>query len=311
MIRRMSTINGRVRRTIAVAALLGSSIGCIEVRETGQTGDGPAPPAWNDADHSSESEIVALTWNLDWFQDHERGPADDVRQFAEVRDILGRTHADLIALQEVASDASFERLLHQLPGYDGILARYDAPQKTALLWRTASFELRTSRSLTGLRDAGRPPLEVGLRALRGGSELLVCVIHAKAETSASSYEQRLELAHGLKAQLDRAAPSAPLVVVIGDYNDLLVGSLRPGEPSPYRAFIDDGAYAAPTLALNRPATRETSYAWGATVDHVIVRNQRTRQTDDAIVLRDELVADTPDFVTAVSDHFPVSVVLQW
>jgi hypothetical protein len=104
------------------------------------------------------------------------------------------------------------------------------------------------------------------------------------------------------------------VVLIGDYNDLLLGSLSPGEPSPYRAFIEDRAYAAPTLALNRERAGEASYAWGATVDHVIVRDPRGRDVGDAgraIVLRDELLAEIPDFVTAVSDHFPVSVVLAW
>jgi trimeric autotransporter adhesin len=305
----MFTINARIPVGIAIAGLVGLG-GCVEVRETPE---GAASPSPVDAD---KPEIVAMTWNLNWFQDRERGPADDARQFREVRDILERTRADLIALQEVASEAGFERLRDQLPGYDGILARYDAPQKIALLWSTASFELRTSRSLTGLRDAGRPPLEVGLQALQGGPELLVCVVHAKAETSASSYAQRLEFASGLKAHLDldERGPNATGVVVIGDYNDLLIGSLTPGEPSPYRAFIEDRAYAAPTLVLNQQRAGEASSTWGATVDHVIVRNQRARDDDagsQAIVLRDELLADTPDFVTAVSDHFPVSVLLQW
>lgn len=314
MIRRMFSVDARISQTIATAVVVALGIGCIDLRESQ---DRPASPSQADA---GGGEFSALTWNLDWFQDRERGPADDARQFVAVREILERTHADLIALQEVASETSFEHLRDQLHGYDGLLARYDAPQKTALLWSTALFELRTSRSLTGLRDAGRPPLEVGLQARGGGPELRVCIIHAKAETSASSYAQRVEFAAGLKARLDfeEAGQDAPQVVVIGDYNDLLIGSLSPGEPSPYRAFVEDRAYAAPTLVLNRAGAGEASYAWGGTVDHVIVRNQRSRGAGDlgdaasrAIVLRDELLADTPDFVTAVSDHFPVSVVLQW
>jgi endonuclease/exonuclease/phosphatase family metal-dependent hydrolase len=308
----MFTINACVPASFAIAALVGVGVACIEVRES-PDGAASAPRV-----AANRSEIVAITWNLNWFQDREHGPADDARQFAEVRDILEGTRADLIALQEVASEAGFEGLRDQLHGYDGVLARYDAPQKTALLWRTELFELRKSRSLTGLRDAGRPPLEVGLQALGGGAELLVCVVHAKAETSASSYAQRLEFARGLKAHfdLDQTGQNAAQLVVIGDYNDLLIGSLSPGEPSPYRAFIEDLTYAAPTLVLNREdRAGETSYAWGATVDHVIVRNQRAGDAGDAgsqaIVLRDELLADIPDFVSAVSDHFPVRVGLPW
>jgi endonuclease/exonuclease/phosphatase family metal-dependent hydrolase len=306
----MLTINTRIPASIAIGVVVGSVVGCVEVRESP---DGAPSAPYVEA---SRPEILAVTWNLNWFQDRERGPADDARQFAEVRDILERTHADLIALQEVASEAGFERLRDQLHGYDGVLARYDAPQKIALLWSTGVFELRASRLLTGLRDAGRPPLEVVLRALSGESELIVCVIHAKAETSASSYAQRFEFASGLKAHfdLDPARQGAAQVVVIGDYNDLLLGSLTPGEPSPYRAFIEDRAYAAPTLVLNRERAGEASYAWGPTVDHVVVRDRGGRDVVDsgqAIVLRDELIAEIPDFVTAVSDHFPVSVVLAW
>jgi endonuclease/exonuclease/phosphatase family metal-dependent hydrolase len=310
MIGRMLMIHARWQAHVAAALLAWSALGCVAVTDTPLL---DASPVQLDPDRV---ELVAMTWNLNWFLDRERGPDDDARQFAKVRDILRSTRPDLIALQEVTSEAGFENLRHALGGYEGVLSRYEAAQKTALLWNDAVFEFRTARSLTGLPDAGRPPLEVSLQPVQGGRELRVCVIHAKAETSASSYAQRRDFANALKAHFDHdrdlEEPNTSPIIVIGDYNDLLLGSLSPGEPSPYRAFIEDRAYAAPTLVLNQGPSREGSYAWGATVDHVIVRHPPVPGSgDQALVLRDELLADTPDFVTAVSDHFPVSVVLRW
>lgn len=260
---------------------------------------------------SGSARISVLTWNLDWFQDPSEGPSDDAAQYAAVRDVLADSDADVIALEEIASEPAFDHLLADLPAYAGVLSGYDWTQKTALLWRAAVFELASARAISGLDDAGRPPLEVGLREAERGSSLLVVVIHAKAQADSESRDAREQLAQGLKAHLDAAHAAAPLIV-LGDFNDRLDGSITEGAASPYRTFVADAHYATPTLRLDAASARESSYSWGATIDHIIVSDELAARVDESSidVRRQELLARYPDFTQTVSDHFPVTLALR-
>ena len=256
--------------------------------------------------------VTLMTWNLEWFGDPSEGPVDDALQYDAVLDVLASEGAGVVALQEVANEASFERLLAHLPGYAGILSGYDWTQKTALLWDATLFELSHARAISGLDDAGRPPLEVRLQRRWDGGELLIVVVHAKAQAEARSQAIRARFVQGLKAHLD-AEHAHSSRIVIGDFNDLLSGSLVAGSDTPYRPFLDDPAYAAPTRALNEPGAAETSYATGATVDHILVTKDLAPLVDRGSidVLRDELLARYPRFIETVSDHFPVTLDLTW
>ena len=261
---------------------------------------------------AARTPLSVMTWNLQWFQDPGEGPADDAAQYGAVRDILATSGMGLIALQEVASEGAFERLEHDLPRYAGVLSGFAWTQKTALLWDAARLELMSSRAISGLDDAGRPPLQVRLRDKRDGRELLVVVVHSKAQADAASYDKRAHLAQGLKAHLDAEHHATP-TIVIGDFNDLLIGSITAGADTPYRPFLDDPAYATPTRALDEEGAKETSFAHGATVDHVIVSAELGNAVDPASVdvLRSELLARYPSYTSTVSDHFPVTLTIAW
>lgn len=245
-----------------------------------------------------------------WFQDPTRGPSDHERQYRAVLEVLSNTAPDIVALQEIASEDAFERLQRDLPQMAGVLSGYSWVQKTGLLWNAERFELVRARAITGLQDAGRPPLAVLLRSKARHTELLAIVIHAKADAEPSSYAQRVEFARGLKRQLDAQAQAAP-IALLGDFNDLLSSSLLPDAPSPYQEFVEDRAYAAPTRDLDRAPEHETSYATGASVDHIIVSAELADRASaaDTNVLRDELLPHFPRFAQTVSDHFPVTLQL--
>jgi endonuclease/exonuclease/phosphatase family metal-dependent hydrolase len=258
------------------------------------------------------TELRLITWNLNWFLDDEQGPVDDALQFESAAAILEGSHASLIALQEVASQAGFDRLLRELVVYQGVLSDYPSAQKLALLWDAKRFAFGEARSIVGLDDAGRPPLQVTLRSTRGDLDLMLIVIHAKAYADPRSHAQRARFAAGLKAQLD-ALPAETALIVAGDFNDRLLGSVLEGADTPYRAFLQDAAYVAATEVLNHQGRNESSHARGSTIDHVIMSDELGSRLDPASVdvLRDELQAGYPSFATTVSDHFPVLVGFLW
>jgi len=282
--------------------------GCVAARATPPRVDASRVLA---TDPPSAATTV-LTWNLDWFGDPSEGPVDDATQYSTARDVLAERAATLVALEEVASAAAFERLLDDLPAYAGVLSGYSWTQKTALLWDRAQYELERARAVEGLDDAGRPPLLVELRHKLTSHALRVLVIHAKAQADAPSYEKRAQLALGLEALLDAAAPLP--TIIVGDFNDLLQGSITAGADTPYRPLLADPAYAAPTLPLDDAGARERSFAHGqGTIDHVLVTPATAFAIEPASVdvLQDELLARYPSFSTTVSDHFPVTLALRF
>lgn len=263
-------------------------------------------------DSAARHPLTVMTWNLEWFQDPGKGPQSDTRQYAVARAVLASSGAALIALEEIASEAAFDRLLTDLKGYNGVLSGYDWTQKTALLWSERDFELHSARALHGLDDAGRPPLRVVLTHKPDGHAWLVVVVHAKAQADDASHAQRVRFAAGLAAQLMAEEEPPTTRILLGDLNDMLEGSITSGMSTPYAAFVDDPAYITPTRALNGGQVQELSYAWGATVDHILVSRDLAPQiaADSVNVLRDELLARYPDFIDEVSDHFPVTLTLR-
>jgi endonuclease/exonuclease/phosphatase family metal-dependent hydrolase len=141
--------------------------------------------------------------------------------------------------------------------------------------------------------------------------LIVVVIHAKAQADATSRTTREHLARSVKAHLDAEHAAAP-VILLGDFNDLLRGSITEGAASPYRDFVDDAHYATPTLRLDAASARESSYSFGATIDHIVVSDELAARVDPASidVRRDELLPLYPDFTKRVSDHFPVVLTIE-
>ncbi len=261
--------------------------------------------------NGSAAAISVLTWNLDWFQDPSEGPSDDRAQYRAVRETLADSHATLIALEEVASEPAFERLLHDLPDYAGVLSGYAWTQRTALLWNRQRFELSAAHAISGLDDAGRPPLQVSLRNRADESVWLVVVVHAKAQADTASHERRVQLSRGLHDYLAAQHPGAA-TLVLGDFNDRLSGSITRGAESPYRNFVDDPHYFAATLGLDAASAPESSYAWGSTIDHILVSDALAPLVNDSSVnvLREELLSAYPTYQETVSDHFPVEVTLQ-
>ena len=293
-----------------------------DCRLPSERGETPANTAWDasplqlatsDASERAPLEpLTVMTWNLHWFQHRSEGPTDDEGQYRAVRDVIAGSGGALIGLQEVASEPAFDRLLADLPAYAGVLSGHDWPQRTALLWLRTDFELTSARPVSGLDDAGRPPLELVLHDRKDDTPWIVVVVHAKAQADASSHATRVRFAEGLAQHL-RGGTSTERLIVLGDFNDRLDGSITDDAATSYGPFVDDTQhFATPTRALNDPNAAERSYAWGATIDHIVLSaDLGPRVSAGSVdVLREELLPRYPHFVDAVSDHFPVVLMLE-
>jgi hypothetical protein len=250
-----------------------------------------------------------MTWNVEWFGDPSHGPRDESRQEAGVAELVGRWRPALLALQEVSDDAALARVAARLGGFDVVAASTPGPQRLALLYLRARFEVLAAEELAGVEDAGRPPLRVTVRDHVQEANLDVIVLHAKAGREASDWHRRHGLARALGAMLTRESTDAQRIV-LGDFNDRLDGSIAPGFATPFGPLLDAG-HVAPTASLDA-ASGGASTPWGATVDHVVVSTALAYalQPGSAEIVRDDALHYAPEFLTQVSDHFPFPVSVQ-
>ena len=247
-----------------------------------------------------------MTWNLEWFGDPNHGPIDDARQEDGVVELLDRWRPDLVALQEVSSRDALASLVDQLHGVAGVIAQARGAQKLALLYASERFEVVAVREISGLDDAGRPPLDVALHDRAADAVLHAVVVHAKSGSDAADWERRRGFAAALAPRLS-AEHADDALLLLGDFNDGIDGSIVPGRPSPYAALLATGQYATPTGDLNAEETAAAPL--GTSIDHILLNRALAPALVPASVeiARDDALAQDPAFLQDISDHFPVTL----
>lgn len=270
----------------------------------------------------TENRISLLdvgSWNVEWYGSTANGPSDEALQQANVQKVIAGMNLDLLGLTEVVSEAAFQTLSTGLRNHTGLLATdpkvengrafYSAnEQKVGLIFHSRFTVDRARLVLTDDAYAfgGRPPLEVQLSFVDHGKpqELTVLVVHLKALSDADSLRRRTDSAIALKAYLDEQ-PAGRQVLVIGDFNDDLFSSQRPGAPSPFAAFVaDPGHWRFATQALSE-AHVSTTVHFKSTIDHHLASATMFEHyvADSVKVVRPD--AAIPGYGDTTSDHYPV------
>lgn len=256
----------------------------------------PADAVW--PLHTTSRSVV--TWNLQWFLDPTRGPSDEPRQLAGARAALLALAPDLLALQELSSEAALSLLLEGMGLRAAAITAFDWPQQLAVAC-SERLQPIEHRVLDELSSAGRAPLEVVLEDRVTGARVVAIALHAKAYADSDSWHARRELAEGLRAYV-QARWSDAAVILLGDFNDGLTRSIVRGEASPYAGLVEDPRWAAPTAQLERGEVAR------ALLDHVLVSDELAAhvvaEATERVVLTELGVESS---AAAVSDHAPIQV----
>jgi endonuclease/exonuclease/phosphatase family metal-dependent hydrolase len=271
----------------------------------------------------TDTTFDVATWNIQFFGSPSGGPADDARQLRRVRDIVRGADFDLWGVQEISDAHDFEMLLAELPGYAGLLANDasvangpayysgfdDTELKVGILYKPSVVNVLQARVVLTDLDfefAGRPPLQLRIRVTVDGEtrDATVLVLHAKAGADGASWERRRDAAIGLKAYLEDRWPGDP-VLVVGDWNDVVDGSIVQGRESPYRVFGAEGRVWTFVTAPLSTAGETSILGFTSVIDHILASNESAvwLATDSPEVFRvDDLISG---YANVVSDHLPV------
>ncbi|THU31959.1 T9SS type A sorting domain-containing protein [Niastella caeni] len=266
-------------------------------------------------------------------------PAKITGQINNIATVIQHLNVDVIGFEEVSSDSALNELLLLLPGYSAVTSNrwsysFEAPnpnfppQKIGFIYNTATMTLSATEPPRVLFEAmydsvlagqslrvgdnfwasGRLPYMATFDANINGQlkKVRLVVVHGKAGSAQSDFNRRVFDAQVLKDTLD-AVYKNDNVIILGDYNDRLYGSIYSGSTvSSYNGFVTDNASYAP-LTRSLDSAGKVSFIGGSgLIDHIITtQSLRTNYIDSSIAIEDaRLYIPGYDDSTA-SDHLPV------
>ena len=282
-------------------------------------------------------------YNLSFFGATAPGsttPKNVGTQINNVAAVFQRLNLDIIGVEEVSSDSAVGALVSKLPGYSSVLSNlwsysFDPPdpgfppQKIGFIYNTATAQLVEQRvMLVGLFDSlrnnlatlpgypdsishfwssGRLPFMATFDVTVGGrtKRIRVIDIHAKSASDVNSYNRRVYDVRVLKDSLD-AYYKEDNIILVGDYNDRVYGSIYAGGLSPYRIFVTDTLnYAALTYPLDS-AGRVSFISGTGLIDHIIISNElKKNYIPGSTDIEDARTYISGYNATSASDHLPV------
>ncbi len=271
----------------------------------------------------------------------EFGPTDDALQIQNISAVMQAIGADVFALEEISDDDAFNQLVSNLPGYDMVESDrwsyswqapdpHYPPQKTGFIYNTSRVELVSSRVMfaaiydsilagtktlpnypTGTSNSfwssGRLPFMATFDVIINGTKRRIRMIdiHAKSGSDQNSYDRRVYDARLLRDSLNVYYPHDN-VILLGDFNDDVYGSINIGLQSSYKSFVDDAAdFNVLTYELNQSGA-STFPSSNSFLDNIIVSDELV----SAYVPNSVTIEDARNYINnycnTTSDHLPVS-----
>ncbi|NDI98471.1 T9SS type A sorting domain-containing protein [Flavobacterium sp. LaA7.5] len=269
-------------------------------------------------------------WNTEWLGCEQFGPNNEDLQIENVVSVMLSMNADIYCIQEVSNTSSNPSIqtLVSLLGSDqwgGAIVPSNTGacnQRQGIIYKKSkvqlvdSFELMSGSPSQGNSyhynwTSGRYPAVYHVNLI-AGSELIplyLVNIHAKAEDGeAESYTRRLGGSQGLKNILDGMNYNTKNIIVIGDFNDYLIGTSSDAcncTNSPFKNFIDDeNNYNGITKNIIDVNTN-----WGTRplIEHFIISDELFDNYIANSAAQDVTIPQTiNNFYNTTSNHLPVS-----
>jgi endonuclease/exonuclease/phosphatase family metal-dependent hydrolase len=260
-----------------------------------------------------DPNIVTIgTFNIEWLGDGN----DDLKPRGEddyrlIADVIERTSADVLGVQEVESQAALDRVLKYLPNYKGTIYNAGIQQNVGVVYKPSAITVTPVgpyMPLTLDRTRMRPGYVVHCK--KGDLDWTMMVVHLKSTSrmdSTDALREESRLIRGKQVAMLRSWSDSVVkstdeknVVIVGDFNDF---TGRRGEQATLTPLINSTEMSFLTGSL-KSCKNPNWYV----IDHVVV----SRSMKDRMMVFSERVEDPKAFISekaagAVSDHCPVVV----
>ncbi len=256
-----------------------------------------------------DASVSIATFNIQWLGDgqDDRQPRTNA-DYLRIADIIIKTDADVLGVQEIENEQALSRVLRYLDGYAGFVSEAGGQQRVGVVFR---------KSVNVERVADYAPLQLGrptrlrpglvVRCRKGSFDWLQMVVHLKStsryDSTAALVEESRQIRRQQAAVLRRWADSVvnagteSEVVITGDLNDY------PGRSS--HATLDT-LRDAPTLSFVTATLTSCKNPRWTVIDHVVVSTAMKERYIDGSARTENMFAFlTSQEAQAVSDHCPV------
>lgn len=261
----------------------------------------------SDPDHATIG-----TFNIEWLGDG----VDDLKprtedDYKRIADVIDRTGADVLGLQEIESRQALDRVLKYLPSHAGMIYEAGIPQNVGLVYRKGTITIDSVgpyMPLTLAKARMRPGFVVS--CTKGDASWLMMVVHLKSTSrmdSTDALREESRLIRGKQVAMLRSWSDSVVkstaeqdVIIVGDFNDF---TGRRGEQATLTSLINSTEMSFLTGTL-KSCKNPNWYV----IDHVVASTSMRNRMVPSSERVDDPRAFLPDrAASAVSDHCPVVV----
>jgi trimeric autotransporter adhesin len=281
----------------------------------------------------ADSFYTVLSWNTKWFGDPFGCSCDTAVQLRNIKNILLEIIPDVIALQEVVNVSNVVGVANSLgPNYSSNFSTYCSfalnvsdpdfaeGQKLAYIYNNKLFNsistfglCKSTTSTIGTNSgspystfsSGRFPYAMLSTIQSTGDTILFLNLHAKAGATNSDYYRR-ESGAVLIADSVLTQHQNKQVMLLGDYNDLLEGTIvNTQSNSPYAYLLSNGFNGLSLPSLYPNTSTYVSIA-NSLIDNLAVnKKMMSNYASGTVTVLNQLPSAFFNYDDSISDHVPV------
>ncbi|MBE0676353.1 MAG: endonuclease/exonuclease/phosphatase family protein [Bacteroidales bacterium] len=294
----------RLAYILIMAAMVPLNRGCQKIENSPEPDNGINFSGCIIPGTSSSLEVV--TFNIESF------PKQGALTIDAVAKLIKTIDPDIVALQELTSEAFFNALVAKMPGWTGqYYLINNSDWNLAYLFKDS--EINYSTSSAKLLFSGdtyafpRPPLEVQITHKPTGINAYLLNLHLKCCGGTDNIARRRDAAEKLHeyvvTQRDDDA-----VIILGDWNDEITSD--PAASHPFHVFLTNAdSYRFTDISIATGSLLWWSYpSWPSHIDHILVTDELFFRVDTTMTYKPEPCY--PSYNTVISDHRPVGVVIK-
>jgi trimeric autotransporter adhesin len=278
--------------------------------------------------HSFDPDSVysIVSWNVLWMGDADNCNCDPALQQNNISTFLKELQPGICLLQEVVKEneiptiaAAMGNNFKSVTSNFGSFADntndpdYAECQKLSYIYDSNLLNLKYSYAFSksvnqNIYDtdyyfsSGRYPFVASFTMKTNNTPIDFFNIHAKAGTNNSDFQRRL-LAAGIMRDSNTIFYQNTPLLIMGDYNDLLEGSISSNSFSPY-SFMQNASMKGISLPSKYPNLR--SYAWNpGIIDNICANTSAMKNFTGAFTVFQEIESAIEDYRYTTSDHYPI------
>jgi endonuclease/exonuclease/phosphatase family metal-dependent hydrolase len=276
----------------------------------------PVPdPSVDSVSYGTDTTFDIMTWNI------ENYPKSGTTTNRLVARIIEYLQVDLIALQEIKSNAYFQLLLDSLSGWNGLrstTAHGGEDMLVAYIFNTSSITVQNSYEIYGNDSYAFPRAPFVIECTWNGISVVVINNHLKCcgngiidDDEWDEERRRQAASESLQVFVEDNYP-LDRVIILGDLNDKIND---PQYQNVFWNFIeDDLEYNFVDMGIAEGSNYWWSWGDGSThLDHILVTNELFSNILDIQTLRlqDSFDGGWDEYELYISDHIPVAMQLEF